>query len=125
MCELAAADGQVRGQLVNSRALLFALLVTLSGLDIVATVCVLRSMVYSASQKGLQLLLVWVLPLLGATFVLIVWAHDRTTSSRGPTRDAEGPWLPGLGPMSDSSHRDGGFGAAQDGHGGDSASSGH
>lgn len=106
--------------MVNSAVLLLAILLTfIAGLDLVATICVLRSTVYSASQKALQLTLVWVLPLLGATLVLIVWAHDRRASSaRDPAFQTEGLWLPGLGPMSDSSHHDGVFGegVTHDGH---------
>jgi hypothetical protein len=53
-------------------------------LNLVATVCLMRSAVYSASQKALQMALVWVIPLVGAIFVLSVRAHDRKSASRDP-----------------------------------------
>jgi len=77
-----------------------------------ASACLIRSRVYSNSQKALQLILVWVIPLIGATVVLSVWAHDRKTSLSSPAHSAEGPWLPGIGPMSDSSHPTSSFGDA-------------
>jgi hypothetical protein len=51
-----------------------------------------------------------VIPLIGATVVLSVWAHDRKTSARDQVHTGEGPWLPGIGPMSDSSHPTNSFG---------------
>jgi hypothetical protein len=82
----------------------------------------LRSAIYSRTQKALQLILVWVVPLLGATFVLSVWAHDRHSASPDPISSNEAsPWLPGIGPMSDRSHPTSTFGdiSTHDGHGGD------
>ena len=87
-----------------------ALLSALIILNIVASACLIRSRVYSNSQKALQLILVWVIPLIGATVVLSIWAHDRKTSSRDPVHSGEDPWLPGIGPMSDSTHPTGSFG---------------
>ena len=94
-------------------------------LNLVATVCVMRSDVYSASQKALQAMLVWLLPLIGAIWVIGVWAHDRKSASRDPDRHGEGPWLPGIGPESDRVHHGDGFGgSSHEGHGGDGAGSG-
>lgn len=79
------------------------------GLNLVATVCVLRATAYSGSQKMLQWTLTWVIPLFGATLVLVVWTHDRMTSSRDSLRHLEKPWLPGSGLSSDQSHHEGGL----------------
>ena len=79
-------------------------------LNIMASACLIRSRIYSSTQKPLQLILVWVIPLIGATVVLSVWAHDRKTSSRDPVHTGEGPWLPGIGPISDSGHPTNSFG---------------
>jgi hypothetical protein len=113
--------------LVNSTvALYFVFLTIVVVLNLVATVCLMPSAVYSASQKTLQLVLIWVLPFVGAILVLTVLAHDRKSASRDPVRNDEGPWLPGIGPESDRGHHGGGFGdgASHDGHGGDSGSPG-
>jgi len=111
-----------RCQLINSTlaAFLFFAAVTLPNL--VATVCLIRSAIYSCTQKTLQLILVWVVPLLGATVVLSVWAHDRKSASSDPVRSNEAsPWLPGIGPMSDRSHPTSTFGdiSTHDGLSGD------
>jgi hypothetical protein len=98
-----------------------------AGLNLVATVCLMRSAVYSASQKTLQMVLVWVIPLVGAIFVLSVWAHDRKSSSRDPVRYGKGPWLPGIGPENEHRHHGDSVGESggHDGHGGDAGGSGH
>jgi hypothetical protein len=96
-------------------------------LNLVATVCLMRSAVYSAPQKMLQMVLVWVIPLVGAIFVLSVWAHDRKSASRDPVRYGEGPWLPGIGPKNEHRHHGDGVGesGSHDGYGGDAGGSGH
>jgi hypothetical protein len=80
----------------------------------------MHSVVYSASQKTLQLVLVWVVPLVGATFVLSVWAHDRKSATRDSIRNDEGPWLPGIGPENEHRHNGAGLGedGGHDGHSG-------
>jgi hypothetical protein len=104
---------------------LLLLLVVATALNIVATLCLIRSDVYSASQKTLQAMLAWLVPLIGAILVLSVWAHNRKRASRDPVRHDEGPWLPGMGPESDRVHHGDGFGgSSHDGHGGDGAGSG-
>jgi len=101
------------------------LLVVATALNIVATVCLTQSDVYSASQKTLQAILAWLVPLIGAILVLSVWAHNRKPASRDPDRHKEGPWLPGIGPESDRVHNGDSFGgSSHDGHGGDGAGSG-
>jgi hypothetical protein len=107
--------------LVNSTVPLFLFFLTVVVvLNLAATVCLMPSAVYSAAQKALQLMLIWVLPLVGAILVLSVWVHDRKSASRDPIRSGEGPWLPGIGPERDRGHHGGGFGdgAGHDGHGG-------
>ncbi len=110
--------------MVNSTVALFSLLLTVvTILNLVATVCLMRSGVYSGSQKTLQLGLVWLVPLVGAILVLSVWAHDRNSAARDPARHEEGPWLPGIGPESDHGHRGESFGdgSSHNGHSGDGA----
>jgi hypothetical protein len=85
----------------------------------------MRSDVYSASQKSLQAILAWLIPFFGAILVISVWVQDRKSAARDPARHAEGPWLPGIGPESDSVHHGEGFGgSSHEGHGGDGAGSG-
>ena len=87
----------------------------------------MQSAIYSATQKALQLVLVWAVPLVGAIFVLSVWAHDSKSAARDPVRYGEGPWLPGIGPENENRHHDslGDSGHSHDGHGGDAGGSGH
>jgi hypothetical protein len=113
--------------LVNSTvALYFVFLTIVVVLNLVATICLMPSAVYSGSQKTLQLVLIWVLPFVGAILVISVWAHDRKSASRDPVRNEVGQWRPGIGPESDRAHHGGGFGegTSLDGHGGDSGSPG-
>ena len=113
--------------MVNSTVALYLVFLTVVVvLNLVATVCLIPSAVYSGSQKTLQLVLIWVLPFVGAILVISVWAHDRKSTLRDPVRNDEGPWLPGIGPESDRAHHGGGFGegASHDGHSGDSGSPG-
>ena len=77
-------------------ALYSAFLTIVVVLNLVATVYLMPSAVYSGSQKTLQLVLIWVLPFVGAILVISVWAHDRKSASRDPVRNDEGPWLPGF-----------------------------
>jgi hypothetical protein len=93
----------------------FLILTALVILNLVATICLMQSDVYTATEKGLQFVLVWAIPLVGATFVLTIWAHDRKSAPRDPMRHSEGPWLPGIGPESENRHHDHNLGDA--GHG--------
>ena len=111
---------------ISSEVLSFVLLTEVILLNLVATVCLLRSDVYTTSQKTLQAIFVWLLPLIGAIWVISVWAHDRKSAARDTFRNEEGPWLPGVGPESDSVHRGDSFGGSgHEGHGGDGGESSH
>ena len=112
--------------MVNSTvALYFVFLTIVVVLNLVATVCLMPSDVYSTSQKTLQLVLIWVLPFVGSILVLTVLAHDRKSASPDLVRNDEGPWLPGIGSMSDSSHPTSSFGdVGTPGHGGDGGGQG-
>jgi hypothetical protein len=70
-------------------------------LNLFASVCSMQSSAYSASQKTLQLALVWTVPFIGAISVLCVWAYDRKFAVHDHDRLDEGPWLPGIGPEKD------------------------
>ena len=105
--------------MVNSTLAVFLLLTAFVILNLVATVCLIQSAVYGAAQKALQLVLVWVIPLVGAVFVLSVWAHDRKSASRDPVLHGVGPWLPGIGPENEHRHPGNSLadGSSHDGHG--------
>jgi hypothetical protein len=106
--------------LINSTLAVSILLTAVTLPNLIASVCLTQSAVYTRRQKVLQMVLVWVVPLVGAVFVLSVWAHDRMSAARDPARSDEGPWLPGIGPMSDNSHPTSSFGdlGTHDGQGG-------
>jgi ABC-type nickel/cobalt efflux system permease component RcnA len=100
----------------------FLILAALTVASLAATACLLRSDNFTDTQKALQLILVWLVPLLGATFVLSVWAHDRQSESHGHSRSEDATqWLPGIGHMSDTSHPASTFGdvSTHDGQGRD------
>jgi hypothetical protein len=106
----------------NSTLAVFLILAAVTVTNFFATACLLRSDIFSRTQKALQLILVWAVPLLGATFVISVWAHDRQSASRDPIRSDDAlPWLHGIGPMSDTNHPTSTFGdhITHDGQGGD------
>lgn len=115
--------------MINSTSITFLVLIGIVIANLFASFCVLRSATYSNAQKGLQIAIVWALPLLGAAAVLAVWAHDRNSASRDPVSSGEGSnWLPGIGPLSDRSRptstfgdldtHDGNVGGDSGGHGG-------
>jgi hypothetical protein len=106
--------------LINSTLAVSVLLTTITLPNLVASVFLMQSAVYTRRQKVSQMMLVWVVPLVGAVFVLSVWAHDRKSAARDSARSDEGPWLPGISPMSDSSHPTSTFGdlGTHDGQGG-------
>lgn len=110
-----------RWRLINSTSAVILIVAVVTLLNLIASVCLLRSDVYSGIQKALQFMLIWVVPLVGASVVLIVWAHDRQSESRDPVNSGEGPWLPGIGPISDTSRPTESFGDGilHDSHGGD------
>jgi hypothetical protein len=116
----------VRFNSMNRRDVFILLLTVAIVLNLIATVCLMRSAVYSTSQKRLQLALVWAVPLVGAILVLSVWAHDRKSASRDPVRYDEGSWLAGIGPENDHGKHRGSLGdsSSHDGHGADGGGSG-
>ena len=94
--------------------------------NLAATTCLMRSNIFTRTQKALQLMLVWVVPLLGATFVLSVWAHDRKSAPRDPIRPGEpSAGLPGIDSMSDHSHPTSIFGDVSSIDGRDGDGGGH
>lgn len=111
----------------SSAVLLLGLPTAVIALNVGATLCIMPSAVYSASSKALQIVLIWLLPLVGAILVLSVWMHDRKPSPHHSVSDDQEPWMPGMGPESDRSRPHGGFGegATHDGHNGDGGNSGH
>ena len=82
----------------------------------------MRSEVYSASQKTLQLVVVWAVPFVGSILVLSVWAYDRKSATHDLVGRDEGPWLPGIGPENGYGHHGGspGDSGSHEGHGGES-----
>jgi hypothetical protein len=109
----------------STEALLFIFMTAGIALNVGAIVCLLRSDAYTPAQKTLQAILVWLVPLIGAVWVLSVWFHDRKSPASDPVRHAEGPWLPGIGPENDSVHHGDSFGgSSHDGHGGEGGGSG-
>ena len=89
--------------------------------NIIASALVMQSEIHSSVQKGLQLALVWLLPLLGAAVVLVVWAHDQKRTLQNAVRSGEdSAWLPSIGPTSDVSHPTETLGdSSHDGHSSD------
>jgi hypothetical protein len=71
-------------------AIVFLVIAGIAIVNFVASVCVMRSAIYSNAQKGLQIAFVWVVPLLGAAVVLGVWAHDRNSVSGDSASSGEG-----------------------------------
>jgi hypothetical protein len=96
-------------------------------LNIVATVFIVQSETATPRQKALQLIIVWVVPLVGAIIIIAVLKatgqeRERSFDSGSSTTS----WMPGMGPESDHSHRGGyGEGSGDAGHGGDAGSGGH
>ena len=88
-------------------------------LNVIATVRVARSYLYTQSQKRMQLGLIWIVPLAGAVLVLAVMMSDRSPPNsrgvgNGDTSDSD--WI-------DRGHHTGGHGDG--GHGGDGGIGGH
>ena len=91
-------------------------------LNVFATTRVATSLVYTSSQKRMQLILIWAVPVAGATLALaVIWADRAPLRSRG----LEGPQP--LGGSGDSSFGDswGGGHHGDGGHGGDGGGGGH
>ena len=97
-------------------------------LNVVATVLIVRSDFETQLQKVLQLIFVWLIPLVGSTIVIAVLKGAR--SDRKPRVDsvASGDvWMPGMGPESEGGrghHGGHGEGSGYSGHGGDAGHGG-
>lgn len=75
---------------------LFLLAAVLLAANLVATVVVLRSELYSGPQRALQLALVWLLPVLGAIVCVVFATTQSGTGSPGPAAEVVGPDFYGL-----------------------------
>ena len=103
--------------IISAATILLAVL-----LNIIASIRVATSLMYTSSQKRMQLVLVWAVPVAGATLALAVIRADRTPLR---SRGLEGPQP--LGGSSNSSFGDswGGGHHGDGGHGGDGDGGGH
>ena len=92
---------------------------TLLTLNIYATARVARSGSYTRLQTMLQIVLVWVLPLLGAGSVILVSMSDRSNPVARPGSDASDihPYAAARGFADTSSAYDGSGHGGDDGHG--------
>ena len=90
-------------------------------LNVVATVMAIRAEFGTPLQKALQLMFVWLVPLLGSMVVITVVTSTRSDHKRrrlSDTGDVIGQ--PGIGPDSRGGHLDGHVNVSGDGgHGGD------
>ncbi len=93
-------------------------------LNIVATVLVARSDFETPLQKVLQLILVWVVPVVGSTIVIAVLVGAPSDRKRRFDSATSGDaWMPGMGPEPEGAGRghlgSHGEGSSYSGHGGD------
>jgi hypothetical protein len=89
---------------------IYGALMSILVLDVIASTRVLRSDVHSRAQQAAWLLLVWLVPLVGA--ILAFQVASESNGGRLPARSCESGsevWIPGIGP--DDSYSDG-----SDGH---------
>jgi hypothetical protein len=88
-------------------------------LSLVATKILIRSDFESRFQKSAQMILIWVIPFVGAILVIAVLSQSKVRQMR-PLNGSEGgaSWMPGMGP--ESSRESG-----QHSHWGDSGHGGH
>ena len=92
----------------------------LVALNVVATLRVRSSGLYTQSQKLMQLTLIWVVPLVGATLALAVAMSDTSRIHPGSIEDKEPLANVGFGDSLGGGGHDGGGG-----HGGDGGIGGH
>ena len=96
-------------------------------LDVVATVLLIRSSVPTPVQKTLQVVFIWIVPLIGSIAVIAILKETISTPRRHRGSGSSGnEGLPGIGPESESfrgHHGDHG-GGADVGHG-DAGFGGH
>jgi hypothetical protein len=100
--------------ILGSTALGFAVI-----LSLVATKMLIRSDFESRFQKSAQMILIWVVPFVGAILVIAVLSQSKVRLTR-PLNGSEGgdTWMPGMGPESSR-------GSSHDSHWGDSGHGGH
>ena len=96
-------------------AFLLACLVLLLALDSVASVRVVRSGAYTSRQKTAQLLIIWVIPILGAIVVLSVLNAAASPSDYSANVEFPDSRLNLSGPTPE--HWDGGTGSGDGHHG--------
>lgn len=97
-------------------ALLLACLVLIVALDGVASVRIVRSDAYTPWQKAAQVLIIWVIPIVGAIVVLSVL--KATVPPRGYPAEVEFPdarMMPPANPSSEPRDYGGSGGASHDG----------
>jgi hypothetical protein len=76
-------------------AIVATVILAIVALDVVATVRLASSGVYTRSQKTAQMVILWAIPIAGAFFVLVVMASDKMVV--GPSGNSDDP---GMGPYS-------------------------
>jgi uncharacterized membrane protein YgcG len=108
----------------STAALLLALLAGVAVLDLIATICITRSSIYTAHQKAMQVMLTWLIPFVGSIFVLAVLFNEHRQSAAVKISHGNGS-----SDASDSGSysNDGSWGhsGGEGGHGGDGGSSAH
>ena len=87
-------------------------------LNVVATTMLARSNFESRFQKSAQMILIWLVPFVGATLVIAVLSQSNARLKPLSNSDANANSIPGIGP---ESNRD----AGHLGHWGDSGYGGH
>ena len=97
-----------------------SIVLILVALNVVATLRVRSSILYTRSQKLMQLTLIWVVPLVGATLALVVAMSDTSRIHPDSIEDKEPLANAGFGDSLGGGGHDGGGG-----HGGDGGIGGH
>jgi hypothetical protein len=91
-------------------------------LSLVATKMLIRSDFESRFQKSAQMILIWVIPFVGAILVIAVLSQSKVRLTR-PLNGSKGgdTWMPGMGPESsrESGHHSHWGDSGHGGHGGD------
>ena len=91
-------------------------------LDLMATKMLIRSDFESRFQKSAQIILIWVIPFVGAILVIAVLSQSKVRLTH-PLNGSKGgdTWMPGMGPESsrESGHHSPWEGSGHGGHDGD------
>jgi hypothetical protein len=91
-------------------------------LSLVATKMLIRSDFESRFQKSAQMILIWVLPFVGAILVIAVLSQSKAGLTRSlNSSDGGDTWMPGMGPESsrESGHHSHSGDSGHGEHGGD------